>query len=483
MVHSLAAFDQLEREKRLEAYEAAADAKAYEEAERLGILSDRLPPPGEWVRFRQLVDELQKFDRLPSLEELAQLQELTERTRERLTPPEARTSPIDRLWLPVPTEWATTPPPARKWLLRHPTRDGNVCGPGQGDGLLPLGKCGVINAEGGGGKTQLMIQLAVAVVLGRKFLEHFEVGEDARGRRVAMLLAEEEAEECQRRYFECVRGLGLTDDEMELVRSRLTFVPLAGVQVPLMTREGEETPMCQAIRRKLAEEAGDIGFALVVLDPLARFAGVDTESDNASATRFVSVVETFAQVAGGPTVLLTHHSSKMARRTGTVDGRGVSGITDGLRWAGSLRLDQNAEAHFRQVKSNYSRPMPESEEIHLVRERGRLRVLTEAEQNHRRDLEEERAEAANEARERRKAERQQRELDRNVELVVDAVRRTGSTGLPSMDAIARAAMVPIQKGRQAVTAAIADQLLIRTGPKTRTRIVSAEYHHEGASDD
>jgi hypothetical protein len=257
-------------------------------------------------------------------------------------------------------------PPARQWLVRHPN----------GDGLLPLGKAGAICAEGGAGKTIALLQLAVCFATGRPWLDHFEVV-DRRGK-VALMLGEEDREEIHRRLYNVCEALRLSDAERGFVERRVIAVPLAGDPCALLTLDAgampRETPELETLRRLLQQNADADGWALLALDPLARFAGIDVEQDNSLATRFVQAVESLTAAPGGPTVLVAHHSSKAARTEGRVDSRGVTGVTDGLRWVATFRTDGDRVA-FRQVKSNYSVPMPE--ELRLSRgPNGILSVVT-----------------------------------------------------------------------------------------------------------
>jgi hypothetical protein len=131
------------------------------------------------------------------------------------------------------------------------------------------------------------------------------------------------------------------------------------------------------LRQRLASDAGPHGWTLLILDPLVRWAGPDVETDNAMATRFVQSLETLTNVPGRPFVLMNHHSSKEARRGGSVDSRGVTAITDNMRWTFEMR-SEGGDVYVRQKKSNYSMPM--LDELRLVREQGGLlRALTNAE--------------------------------------------------------------------------------------------------------
>ncbi len=330
--------------------------------------------------------------------------------------------------------------------------------------MLPLGKAGVLSAEGGAGKTQALVQLAIAVITGRPWLGHFAIGADAVGRRVLLALGEEDLEETHRRVYDVARALGLAPDEREAVARLLVVLPLAGEPVALLRRGAlgglEETPELVALRRLLTETAGPEGWALVVVDPLSRWCGPDAEADNGAATRTVQALESLVRAPGGPTVLAAAHSSKLARRAGSVDTRGVTGITDGLRWEGTLRV-QDDEVYFRQAKSNYSRPMPESREVQLVRgAEGVLRVPSPAEV---RDREASALAHADDI------------LDRDVTRIVDALERHGEAR--SQAQVIAWAGLGTGPGRLALAESVTRGLTVVRGPTRDRRYARALSPH------
>jgi len=81
-------------------------------------------------------------------------------------------------------------PPARRWVLTD---------------CLPLGKVGLLVAPGGTGKSQLALQLAIAVATGTGLADWWTVGE--RGP-VLALFAEEDEEELHRRLRAILRTTG-----------------------------------------------------------------------------------------------------------------------------------------------------------------------------------------------------------------------------------------------------------------------------------
>lgn len=354
-------------------------------------------------------------------------------------------SALDRLWSPLAPGTMSTVPKARRYILRHPN----------GDGLLARGKAGVLSSEGGAGKTNAMLQMAVAIVTGRPWFDHYLVDPDARGGRVAALLAEEDQEEVARRLFRIGEAMHLSDGEKQLVEERVVVLPMAGERCALlaMNQDGHisETPLLQALRRRLRNDAGPDGWAAVLFDPLARLAGGDVNRSTEAATAIVQATESLVRVAGNPAVLTAHHSSKAARTAGKVDSRGLSDLTDGWRWHGTLRVDDKGQVWFKQAKSNYSKPM--TEELQLLREDGGvLRAVSAVET----------AGAKTAA-----MVREQTELENQVDLVVANLRRLGSAG--SIDEACTGCGVQLVRARTAFRRGTTTGRIVNNGTERRPR--------------
>lgn len=279
---------------------------------------------------------------------------LRERERATETPREAESPAwIDRV-VPVASEWFTTAPPKRTWLLRDARADAA--------GVLPLGRVGQIVAEGGAGKTMLLAQLAVCVATATKWLGAFDVVSPGR---VLLALGEEDNDEIRRRLYRAARAVGSTMPP----DGSIVALPLAGVTCPMIETDTAGNPRETDFLRWLRGYVTEHGpWSLVVVDPLSRFAGADAETDNAAGTRYVQALESLAAL--GPTVLSSHHTNKLARGGAKVDAhgaRGSSSIVDGVRWVATLgreqipiddpdtrkRLGEIVTLSF--VKSNYSR--------------------------------------------------------------------------------------------------------------------------------
>jgi hypothetical protein len=124
--------------------------------------------------------------------------------------------------------------------------------------------------------------------------------------------------------------------------------------------------MVDGLARTLAEQAGP-GFALVILDPLSRFGGLEAEVDNGLATRTVGALERLTRLPGEPAVLVAHHERKGGGK-GTDAVRGASALVDGARWVARLqpvelggRRWRSKAGHravwLRLVKTNYTPPL------------------------------------------------------------------------------------------------------------------------------
>lgn len=254
-------------------------------------------------------------------------------------------------------KWFSVAPPRRQWLLELPGLDGYT---GQrSTGVLPLGKVGMLAAAGGAGKTIALVQLALAVATGALWLETYVTPNPGH---VLLALGEEDADELRRRIYYAAKLMRLTDEQQKLAAERITLLPLAGTRVELTEANARgqvtETQALAELRELLRSSGHD--WRLTVLDPLSRFAGCDTEKDNAAATRFIAAVETLVDVPGHPTVLLAHHTTKVSRdgnESSASAARGASALTDGVRWVANLDPIKDAEdrVSLTVTKSNYSR--------------------------------------------------------------------------------------------------------------------------------
>jgi len=269
-----------------------------------------------------------------------------------------------------------TPPPPMRWVL---------------DGFLPLGIVAAIVAQGGVGKSQLLMQIAYSVATGIKLADHWSIGEVGS---VLMLCAEDSTEEIHRRVHRIHKQLGaaMTPALRSRLEANFLIRSVTGENALLTQVERANEATRTALTEQLlltAKQAANL--KLIILDPAARFRGGD-ENSNPHATQFVQALEYLAQTTGA-TVLIAHHTSKGAlnsRETTQETSRGASALTDGIRWQLALTSLTNPVKGYsflhptirhlymatKLVKTNYTPPLPE---VLLVRgEDGYLRAVSES---------------------------------------------------------------------------------------------------------
>ncbi len=261
---------------------------------------------------------------------------------------------------------------------------------GEDVAFMPLGKVAMIAAPGGTGKSQALVQLAIAVASGTRWLETYRPPQAGA---VLLALGEEDGEEMHRRIRKAVRAMGWADTA-EGVASNLHALSLCGKAASFINDKGEETDFYKSFHDGL--KAWGVEWSLIILDPASRFLGPDAEKDNAQATRFIECLERLTQLPGKPTVLFAHHTNKegLAGNTDQGAARGSSGLTDGARWQANLdrchekptKEDREAkrkgklipdEVTLRMVKANHGRI---AAPLHLIkRDGGFLSPLNDAE--------------------------------------------------------------------------------------------------------
>lgn len=267
------------------------------------------------------------------------------------------TKPAWIKFIHVPKDTAyTTVPSSRRWLLRDLRNDR--------EGVVPTGKLGLVAAIGGGGKTQILTQLGEAVALGQPWLGTFDTGG---GGKVLMVLGEEDDDEVDRRAYKShvLFPTGTTPPPNGFLVT-LPLVGRPGAYTLIEKKTGTPSKFCAELRAYIKDRGP---FALVILDPLARFASGEVERDNDLATAFIMACESLIPAGSDTAVILAHHVSQ----TGSAQGldldvsatRGVTGLVNAGRWTMLLGSKQGERQDGRTVgllrlhlgKSNYSRRM------------------------------------------------------------------------------------------------------------------------------
>ncbi len=235
----------------------------------------------------------------------------------------------------VTPEWFKDKLPPERFLLTQLPRQGAET---EAPGVMPEGDVCMLIGEGGVGKTWLAIQLALSVATGKAWFGAFHVPNPGP---VLLMLGESKPDGARRRVHLVAEAMGLDAGELDLAFRNLTVLPMHGKRPrfisepgPAASGEHEETEAYRTLRAYLRADI-EKKWRAVILDPLARFAGADTEKDSAAATYFVALLEKLTQRHGSPAVVVTHHTNKTGRvgkNPGTVALRGSSALGDGARW-------------------------------------------------------------------------------------------------------------------------------------------------------
>lgn len=195
---------------------------------------------------------------------------------------------------------------------------------------LPRGVVAILAAAGGTGKSQLCLQLAVAVATGGHWCGYWSAAETGP---VCIVVGEDTLQDIRARLY----ALKLTRDEAAAFAERVHIMPTSGVDARWTDQLGAPTVAFAALRERIAEKAP----ALVILDPGSRFFGPEVETDNGKATTWIRQAEELQRIPSGPAVLVAMHTRKPqsgGKRSGLEQSavRGSSALVDGARWVATL---------------------------------------------------------------------------------------------------------------------------------------------------
>lgn len=241
--------------------------------------------------------------------------------------------------------------------------------------FIRKGIVGMLVGSGGVGKTHALAQLAISITTGIPWLGKYPV---ERTGYVFMGMGENSEEDIHRLLRKTVKKLfqeqtSFFDKNPLLEASKRLAVASFNGSDSSFIYKGKPTQSYELLLHELKEKEPKEGWSCIILDPISRFLGADAETDNASATRFIALLEKLTlELEGHPTVLFGHHMSKNAQAARNTDqgaARGSSAITDGVRWQANLekvRKTLNAEEEeyeldqiiLRGVKSNFTAILP-----------------------------------------------------------------------------------------------------------------------------
>ncbi|MBX9744353.1 MAG: helicase RepA family protein [Chlamydiales bacterium] len=261
--------------------------------------------------------------------------------------------------------------------------------------LIRKGIVGMLVGAGGVGKTHALAQLAISIATGNSWLGKFPI---ERPGYVFMGLGENADEDIHRLLRKIAKSLFKNSesstffekDPLQEASKRMAVMSVTGADATFV-HQGNPTPFFESFLNQLKAREPEEGWSCIILDPISRFLGADAETDNAAATRFISLLEKITlELKGNPTVLFGHHMNKSGIGSKSTDqgaARGSSAITDGVRWQANLdkaRKENGDESEdlleknqiiFRTVKSNFTAILPE---IKLQKdETGCLHVIEE----------------------------------------------------------------------------------------------------------
>jgi AAA domain len=212
------------------------------------------------------------------------------------------------------------------------------------ENVIPLGKGGLLAAQGDAGKSMILLDLAMKVAtpqapgfntnppteFGHKIMEHGSC---------VLFMAEDDRDEIHRR----LEAFDPDGSKRQACKGRLFIVPLpdAGGPPKLITgddRNVGDTDEFEAICKKLRAIED---LKLVVFDPTTPFVGGDMNKPHIAGTLATMIAQLAAET--GATVICTHHMTKGERSKPITTPeearhaiRGAAAYVDGLRFALAL---------------------------------------------------------------------------------------------------------------------------------------------------
>jgi RecA-family ATPase len=239
---------------------------------------------------------------------------------------------IEPLRTVTPAAWRDIPLEEMQWLATN---------------RIPAGEPAILSGDGGGGKTTIALQLAVAVERG---LGEW-LGTTTSSGPVIFVSAEEPEAEMRRRLDRVARKLRI--DPAEIAGLHFHFAEPEASLLAVASSDGtmSPTPLFQA----LAAAAEIIRPAILMIDSVAAVFG-GNQNDRVQVRSFVSLLRGIARRAGCAVLLLDHPSL-----AGITAGTGRGGSMD---WQNSVRArlhlrsikDDDAERELEVMKINYAAP-------------------------------------------------------------------------------------------------------------------------------
>lgn len=166
------------------------------------------------------------------------------------------------------------------------------------DGFLPKGMVGLLEAPAGTGKTFWLLSLACSVAAKHPFFDN-----RTHSGKVLMVFGEEDNDEIHRRLEAQLKQMNRSGSR-KAVEENLDLLSTYSKNARFLEEQeenGKRIKLTPFYDQLLQSE-----YALIILDPLSRFYQ-GSETDSASATRFLELLEAIT-LKTGSTLLLSHHS-------------------------------------------------------------------------------------------------------------------------------------------------------------------------------
>jgi len=227
--------------------------------------------------------------------------------------------------------------------------------------ILPA-EIGGLMAPGGVGKTTLLLDMSLRLILGRPLFGH----EVLRPGPVLILTAEDGLERVKHRLHRLGQSLNLTDAEIEKLGDCLFVEDMTGLNARFVESDQYGNLSQTATVDRLIETYREAGLVLIVIDPTVFFG---------PGERFVNDAEAALAQVGARirrklkcAVIFVHHTGKANARGGVVDqyaGRGGSALPDGLRFVWVLATHVKDDEDFKAPSTVPSHVMAEGRLLRL----------------------------------------------------------------------------------------------------------------------
>lgn len=199
---------------------------------------------------------------------------------------------------------------------------------------IPAGRVGVFAGPGGMGKTNLLSGLAVHRALGRSFL-----GRAVRRGPTLIVSAEDGVEDFGAALASYRVALNLNSTEVATVNAAVALLDVVGAGFKLASGDfkvavddGAVAQLVARISEAVSVRSWAPSDLLVVLETYSR---LSPGEDNEAAAAVVTAAERITREVRGVTVMITHHQSKAANKSGDSDSTGARGgqaLSDNARF-------------------------------------------------------------------------------------------------------------------------------------------------------